>query len=229
MTPQNNIAPNDVLQLDIVSDVICPWCYIGKRKLDQALHQVDMKVNLAWRPFQLDPTTPAEGVDRQQQMKRKFGEAQAKQIGKNIIVAAQGTGIEFAFDKQRRTPNTLNAHRLIRWAASTGQQHQVAESLFSRYFEYGEDVGREDVLLRIATEHNMDATLIAELLASDADIDTIRNDDARARDFGVSGVPAFLVAGKFMLMGAQDCDVLLNFFRKAKDKLAQQAQKEKTN
>ena len=146
-----------VLQLDVISDVICPWCFIGKRKLDAALAQLEgVQVNLMWRPFQLNPTTPPEGYDREQQMKRKFGPDGGKQIFKNVLAAAEGTGIEWNFEKITRTPNTLNAHRLIRWAASTGQQHQIAEALFSAYFEQAQDVSDVAVLLEIAGMHGMD-------------------------------------------------------------------------
>ena len=216
-----------VLQLDIISDVICPWCFIGKRKLDAALCELeDLKVNLIWRPFQLDPTTPPDGYDRRKQMEKRFGSDGARKLADNILAAADGTGINFAFDKIDRTPNTLNAHRLIRWAASTGRQHQVAESLFYRYFELGEDVGQKQVLLDIAAENEMDTDLVARLLDSDADVQETRNDDAAARDLGVAGVPAFLAGGKFLLLGAQDSDRLTRFFKKADEKLAVQATEE---
>ena len=216
-----------VLQLDIISDVICPWCFIGKRKLDAALFELeDLKVNLIWRPFQLDPTTPPDGYDHRKQMEKRFGSDGARKLADNILAAADGTGINFAFDKIDRTPNTLNAHRLIRWAASTGRQHQVAESLFCRYFELGEDVGQKQVLLDIAAENEMDTDLVARLLDSDADVQETRNDDAAARDLGVAGVPAFLAGGKFLLLGAQDSDRLTRFFKKADEKLAVQATEE---
>ena len=212
-----------VLHLDIISDVICPWCFIGKRKLDAALGELeDLRVNLIWRPFQLDPTTPPDGYDRRKEMEKKFGADGARKLADNILAAADGTGINFAFDQIERTPNTLNAHRLIRWAASTGSQHQVAEALFCRYFERGEDVGRKDVLLDIATENGMDTELVGRLLDSEADVQETRNDDAAARDLGVAGVPAFLAGGKFLLLGAQDSDRLKRFFKKADEKLSTQ-------
>ena len=209
------------MQLDVISDVICPWCFIGKRNLDAALTQLrDVRINLMWRPYQLDPKTPPEGYDRETQMKRKFGPDGAKQIYKNIMSAAQGTGINFAFDKITRTPNTLNAHRLIRWAASTQQQHDIAEALFVAYFEKGLDIGDVKILLEIAAAYDMDIQLLADLFASDTDIDTTRNDDAAARDLGIAGVPAFLAGGKFVLSGAQEPAYLLKFIAKAQSKLA---------
>ena len=221
-TIDTNLPPQEtpILQLDVISDVVCPWCFIGKRNLDKALSQLtDIRINLMWRPYQLDPKTPPEGYDRATQMKRKFGTDGAKQIYQNILAASEGTGINFAFDKITRTPNTLNAHRLIRWAASTDQQHVIAEALFVAYFEQGLDVGDTAVLLDIAEAHDMDTKLLADLLASDADIETTRNDDAAARDLGIAGVPTFLAGGKFMLSGAQDPDYLLRFFSKAQSKL----------
>jgi predicted DsbA family dithiol-disulfide isomerase len=209
------------MQLDVISDVICPWCFIGKRNLDGALTQLrDVRINLMWRPYQLDPKTPPEGYDRETQMQRKFGPDGAKQIYKNIMSAAQGTGINFAFDKITRTPNTLNAHRLIRWAASTQQQHDIAEALFVAYFEKGLDIGDVKILLEIAAAYDMDTQLLADLFASDTDIDTTRNDDAAARDLGIAGVPAFLAGGKFVLSGAQEPAYLLKFIAKAQSKLA---------
>lgn len=212
-----------VLQLDVISDVICPWCFIGKRKLDAALAQLEnVQVNLMWRPFQLDPNTPPEGYDRKEQMKRKFGPDGGKQIFKNVLAAAEGTGIEWDFEAITRTPNTLNAHRLIRWAASTGQQHQIAEALFSAYFEQARDISDVAVLLEIAGLHGMDVPLLADLFQTENDIEATRNDDAAARELGVHGVPAFLAGGKFLLMGAQEPEYLNRFIEKARQKLTVQ-------
>ena len=219
--PQATPAP--VMQLDVISDVICPWCFIGKRKLDAALAQVDdFQINLMWRPFQLDPTTPPEGHDRKQQMIRKFGPDAGKQIFKNVLAAAEGIGINWNFDKITRTPNTLNAHRLIRWAASTGEQHQIAEALFCAYFEQALDIGDVAVLLDIGEKHGLERDLLVDLFASDRDMEQTRNDDAAARELGVTGVPAFLAGGKFMLMGAQEPEYLNLFLNKARQKLAVQ-------
>ena len=219
-SPENQIP---VMQLDVISDVICPWCFIGKRKLDAALTQVsDFQINLMWRPYQLDPTTPPEGHDRKQQMIRKFGPDADKQIFKNVLAAAEGTGINWNFNKITRTPNTLNAHRLIRWAASTGQQHQMAEALFCAYFEQALDIGDVDVLLDIGEAQGLERALLVDLFASDRDVEQTREDDAAARDLGVTGVPAFLAGGKFMLMGAQEPEYLNLFLDKARQKLAVQ-------
>ena len=212
-----------VLQLDVISDVICPWCFIGKRKLDAALESLkDVRVNLMWRPYQLYPDTPMEGADLTAKMKQRYGEEGAKQMRENIKAAAEGTNINFAFDKIKITPNTMNAHRLIRWAASTGQQHMIAEALFSAHFEQGRNIGNIAVLLEIAGLHGMDVPLLAELFDGENDIEATRNDDAAARDLGVHGVPAFLAGGKFLLMGAQEPEYLNRFIEKARQKLAVQ-------
>ena len=223
MTDAQSETGLPILQLDVISDVICPWCYIGKRKLDAALNEVtDFKINLMWRPYQLYPDTPMEGADLSAKMKARYGEDGARQMRDNIKAAAEGTNINFAFDKVQKTPNTLNAHRLLRWAASTGQQHQIAEALFSAHFEQGLFIGDVAVLLDIAGQHGMDVSLLAELFESDRDIAQTRNDDASARDLGVHGVPAFLAGGKFLLMGAQEPEYLNKFLTKARAKLAVQ-------
>lgn len=209
-----------VLQLDVISDVICPWCFIGKRKLDAALAGLDdVRVNLMWRPYQLYPDTPMEGADLSAKMKERYGEEGAKQMRENIKVAADGTNINFAFEHIKITPNTLNAHRLIRWAASTGQQHAIAEALFSAHFEQGKNIGDVVVLLEIAGQHGLDVPLLADLYKGDKDIEATRSDDAAARELGVHGVPAFLAGGKFLLMGAQEPEYLHKFIAKARQKL----------
>ena len=187
-----------VLQLDVISDVICPWCFIGKRKLDAALESLtDVRINLMWRPYQLYPDTPTEGADLTAKIKQRYGEEGVKKMRENIKVAAEGTNIDFAFEKIKITPNTMNAHRLIRWAASTGQQHMIAEALFSAHFEQGRNIGDVAVLLEIAGLHGMDVLLLAELFEGNNDIEATRNDDAAARDLGVHGVPAFSPAASF--------------------------------
>ncbi len=211
-----------ILQLDIISDVICPWCFIGKRKLDMALQQIDdYQINLIWRPYQLDPKTPPEGYDRHLQMQRKFGKNGAQALSQKIIAASAGTNIDFAFEKITRTPNTLNAHRLIRWAGEYGAQHHIAEDLFQRYFEQGQDISDKAVLLEIAAAHNMNVEDIGARFETERDVQAIREDDAAARDMNVTGVPAFLVAGRFMMMGAQEPETLAHYFRRAAAKLAQ--------
>lgn len=200
------------MQLDIISDTICPWCYIGKKRLDRALaERPDLKLDIHWRAFQLDPSVPHEGIDRKTYLTRKFG-ASGASLFKAVAEAGASDGIKFAFEKIARTPNTLDSHRLIRWAANVDKQDAVVTLLFQRYFEEGQDIGDKDVLLGVADAVGMDRVLVEELLDSDADIDLIQKDDAIARSMGIGGVPCFLVNQKFVLMGAQEPQTLLRIF-----------------
>jgi predicted DsbA family dithiol-disulfide isomerase len=208
------------LQLDIISDFVCPWCFIGKRKLDVALQRdMSFEINLVWRPYRLDPRLPAGGVDRDTYMKQKFGATAMRGITDKIKAAAEGTGIHFNFEAIKRTPNTTNAHRLTRWAGFLGKQHAVAEDLFVAYFEQGLDIGNDEVLIDIGMKHGFNPIELAASLSGADDIDLIDNQDAQARNAGVTGVPALLMGGKFLLMGAQDPDYLNMIFSKAVEKL----------
>ncbi|WP_334129151.1 DsbA family oxidoreductase [Sneathiella sp.] len=204
------------MKIDIISDTVCPWCFIGKRKLEAALAaRPDLAVEIAWHPFQLNPEVPEGGADRETFTARKFGSAErAKQIYDNVKIAGQAFDIDFKFDDIKRTPNTLNSHRLIRWAHTAGCQDEVVEILFRRYFLEGEDIGDAEVLVATAREAGMDADLVAELLAKDADKDLIRTEDSRVREMGISGVPFFIIDGRYALSGAQDPDVFHSVFDK---------------
>eukprot|EP00435_Cladocopium_sp_Y103_P076572 s1_g311.t1 len=183
------------MQLDVISDTVCPWCYIGKKRLDKAVEAWDRKdvdIAISWRPYQLDATIPAEGVDRQKYYERKFGSERAKEAGKMISELGEKEGINFAFDKIKRSPNTLDSHRLVRWAGTAGLQMEAVELLFKRYFEEGEDVGNAEVLIEVASDIGMDANLVKELLATDSDRKQVEYEDHLAREMGVTGVPCFL-------------------------------------
>lgn len=207
------------LQIDIISDPICPWCFIGKRKLDAALVKLsDISINLIWRPFQLNPATPREGVDYRAQMARKFG-AGLEALTARINDANIGTGIRFNFGAISVVPNTLNAHRLIYWSGADNKQHEVIEALFSAYFERGIDIGDSAVLLDIAESAELSCADIAPRLESDLDCDTIRHADARARDQGIGGVPAIVLGQAFVISGAQEPDRLIQLIRKASTRL----------
>ncbi|MDC3402061.1 DsbA family oxidoreductase [Alphaproteobacteria bacterium] len=210
-----------ILHLDIISDFICPWCFIGKRKLDRALGNVSgFQINLAWRPFRLDPTIADEGEDRKEYLTRKFGAPKSKKFASTVQDAAAGTDIQFAFDKITRTPNTLNAHRLVRWSGEYGLQHAIADDLFSAYFEHGKDIGDFNTLIEIGVKYAMDETVLRAKFASNEDVSETRQLDAQARGAGVTGVPAFLMGGKFLLVGAQEPEYLNQIFSKAVVKLA---------
>lgn len=195
-----------IMKIDIVSDTVCPWCFIGKRKLEKALAQrPDLDVEITWRPFQLHPDMPLEGADRKEFIAQKFGSHErAKELYSNVKTAGEAVEIPFNFDKIERSPNTLNSHRLLRWSESAGCQDAVAEILFRRFFIDGEDLGDQTVLIAAAKEAGMDSDLVEELLKNDTDLETVRQEDQMARQMGVSGVPYFIIDDKYALSGAQD-------------------------
>lgn len=208
------------MKIDIISDTICPWCYIGEKKFEKAIELVheerpDVKFDVRWRPFQLHPETPIEGVDRKKSMKRKFGDGpHLKAMSDNLKNAGTEAGIAFNFEAQDKTPNTLNSHRLIRWSESAGCQPEIVEALFKAYFIEGRDIGNADVLVDIAKSCGMDADLVADLLTKDTDMDLVRHEDNQARELGISGVPTFLINDGFMVGGAQEPETLARLFLK---------------
>ncbi|MBG50858.1 MAG: DsbA family oxidoreductase [Alphaproteobacteria bacterium] len=214
------------MQLDVISDTVCPWCYIGKKRLDRAMAAWDRKdvtIAVDWRPYQLDPTIPAEGVDRQKYMEKKFGTERAKSAGKVIAEYGEMEGINFAFDKIKRSPNTLDSHRLVKWAGSAGKQLEAVELLFKRYFEDGADVGSHGVLLEVAADIGMDKDQVRNLLESDTDRQVIEYEDHMAREMGVTGVPFFLFEKKFSVVGAQEVDTLTKVFTRVQERLVEGA------
>ncbi|MBL8700175.1 MAG: DsbA family oxidoreductase [Alphaproteobacteria bacterium] len=203
--------------IDIVSDVICPWCFIGKRRLERALQlapQADLEIT--WRPFQLNPDFPPEGMDRAEYLRAKFGDANGGNMYQRLRAAAAPDGIDFAFEKIRRTPNTLKPHRLIRWAAGAGRQDAMVEALFRGYFLEGENLSDDGTLVRLAQSAGADPAAAAAYLASDQDVETIRQEDAFARQVGITGVPCFIVDRKFALSGAQPPEALIELFEHAR-------------
>jgi len=198
------------MQIDVISDTICPWCYIGKRRLERALGLRPQKsFEVRWRPFQLDPGMPASGIDRREHLAQKFGSLEKlKPVQAALEQAGLELGIPFAFDRIQRTPNTLNSHRLIRWSHSLGLQDDMVEGIFRAYFVEGQDIGDTAVLARIGDAIGMDGELVEELLNSDADIESVTQQDSMARKFGVQGVPSFLIGGRSLIMGAEDPQTL---------------------
>jgi predicted DsbA family dithiol-disulfide isomerase len=194
-----------MITLDILSDPVCPWCYIGKAHLDRALEaRPDHPFRIAWHPFQLNPDMPPEGMDRRAYLEAKFGgKTAAAAIYARIDAAAQGAGLEIDWSTIDRAPNTLDAHRLIHWAGREGRQTAVVAALFRAYFREGRDIGDRAVLLGIAGAAGLDAAMTERLFESGADADDIRARDAHARDRGVTGVPTFVVANRHVVPGAQ--------------------------
>lgn len=210
--------PRRSIAIDVVSDAVCPWCYIGKRNLEAALADLpELDVEVRWRPYQLDATIPAEGVDRKAYLQRKFG-ARVDEIYGRVKDAGAAAGIPFAFEDIARSPNTLDAHRLIRWAASAGAQDAVVERLFRDFFIEGKDIGDRAVLIEAARDCGMDPAVVADLLAGDRDKDSVREEIASAQHIGVTGVPFFILGGKLGLPGAQPPDVLKRAIDKALEK-----------
>lgn len=205
------------ITIDVVSDVVCPWCFIGQKKLDQALALVpDIHVTINWRPYQLDSTIPKGGVDRQAYMVAKFGSREKiDQIHRRIEAIGQDLGIAFDFGAIKIASNTLDAHRLIRWAGATSAdtQGRLARNLFSAYFEQGRDIGDADVLSELAGASGMDTAVTAALLASPADMEDVQQEIATAAQMGITGVPCFLLDRRYALMGAQEPEPIADAIR----------------
>ena len=195
-----------MITLDIISDPICPWCYIGKARLDQAIAETGIDpFDVNWRIFQLNPEMPAQGMDRKAYLEAKFGGPEgAERVYSHVRTVAKETGLDLKFDAIPRTPNTFDAHRLIRWAKATGHQSEVVQELFQRYFEQGQDISDRDTLLDAAEAAGMEREIVERLLASDADRAELEAEEEAARQMGVTGVPCFIIGGRYVLQGAQD-------------------------
>ncbi|HEX4636578.1 MAG TPA: DsbA family oxidoreductase [Rhizomicrobium sp.] len=199
------------MQIDVISDTVCPWCFIGKRRLMRAMAlRPDIAFDIKWRPYRLDPTVPKTGMDRQAYMRAKFGDDPMKIVEMHKLIAAEGAkdGIEFDFAAIQRRPDTLDSHRLIRWAEANGVQDDVVERLFIAYFENGEDIGDVRVLADIADLCGMDGVEVAEMLEGDTDRALVEREDQIAHEMGVTGVPAMIFGGKLAVSGARDAELL---------------------
>ncbi|MCR9134466.1 MAG: DsbA family oxidoreductase [Alphaproteobacteria bacterium] len=206
------------INVDVVSDVMCPWCYVGKRRLETALADLPdhVQVDVHWRPFQLDSTLPKEGKDRQLYLSEKFGGTdRAREFYGTIAEAGRAENIPFDFDAIAVSPNTLDAHRLIRWSAmeAPGVQDRLVEALFRAYFVQGKHIGDNAVLLEAAEEAGMDRAVAETLLQGDADRTEVETEIETARKMGVTGVPCFILDNKYAVMGAQPAEVLANAIR----------------
>ncbi len=202
--------------LDFISDVVCPWCWIGLRNLRTALDELgdDIAVDITFRPFFLDAGIPEGGLDYHAYMDRKFPDKEARAAGlAHLQQAGAAVGIDFRFDKITRRPNTLDAHRLIHWAQGQGKGWAVKEALFAAFFTNGIDVGDRAELVRIGTAQGMDGDVLETLFAQDRDADQIRREVAEAQNIGVRGVPTFIVARKRGVSGAQAPQILEKLLR----------------
>jgi predicted DsbA family dithiol-disulfide isomerase len=206
------------ITIDIVSDVVCPWCYLGKARLDLAIAEVqdEVSVDINWRPYQLNPDYPAEGVDQKQALEEKLGgKERVEQAHATLTALGKDVGIHFDFAAITVGPNTLDAHRVSLWAHAEGREFQekVVNLLFKANFEDGRNIGDHAVLADIAEQAGMDRKVIETLLASDADKDTVKAEIDAARQMGVNGVPFFILDQQYAISGAQTPDILVNALR----------------
>jgi predicted DsbA family dithiol-disulfide isomerase len=205
------------MQIDVVSDIVCPWCFIGKRRLERALEmRPEIAFDVQWRPYQLDPDIPREGADRAQYMRAKFGDGpRVRAMSDALKAEGLREEIAFAFDRIDRRPNTIDGHRLIRWAASAGLQDAVVERLFAAYFLEARDIGDPAVLEFLAADVGMDSVQVAELLAEDTDRAAVEREARLAGEMGITGVPTFIFASRYVLSGAREPEVLVQVIDKA--------------
>jgi predicted DsbA family dithiol-disulfide isomerase len=202
-------APASV-HIDVVSDVVCPWCYIGKRRLEAAIAlNPDLDVTINWRAYFLNPWIPREGVERRTYLETKFGSvARYGVIAERVVAAAAMEGLVYAPDKVSRQPNTLDCHRLILWSRSVTDPARVKQRLMELYFAEGADLTDAKVLIQAAVDCGMDGDLVRRLLASDADVDRIENDASSAKEAGIDGVPTFIFGSSVIVTGAQSPEYL---------------------
>ncbi|MBX3570258.1 MAG: DsbA family oxidoreductase [Rhizobiaceae bacterium] len=205
------------ISIDLVSDMVCPWCYVGQKRVEKAIGALpDIDVTVRWRPYQLDPTIPPAGKDRRAYMLAKFGsEQRIREIHARIEPIGAAEGIDFDFDAIKVAPNTLDAHRVVRWAsnAAPGVQNDLVKRLFKLYFEEGADIGDHAILARAAGEAGMDASVIEAMLPADADRDEVVQEIQTASRMGITGVPCFLLEGRYAVVGAQDTATLVDAIR----------------
>ena len=220
-------ATDPAMQIDVVSDTACPWCFIGKRRLMRAIAQrPHIPFDVKWRPYRLDPTVPKGGADRAAYMRAKFGDDPMKIVEMYKLIAAEGAkdGIEFDFAAIARRPDTLDSHRLIRWAQGHGVQDEVVERLFIAYFENGEDIGDVRVLADIADLCGLDGVEIARMLESNSDIAMVEREDRLAHEMGVTGVPAMIFGNRLAVSGAREPELLLSVIDRVAAMAAEQPQ-----
>lgn len=213
-----------MIRLDIISDVVCPWCHVGKAYLDRALEaRADHPFSLEWHPFQLNPDMPAGGMDRRAYLELKFGGRDgAVRAHAPLVEHAAQAGVALNLDLIRTTPNSLDAHRLIHWAGLEGRQTPMVSALFRAYWTEGRDIGDIEVLADIAGEVGLDRAMMLRLLQGDADRDAIRARDAHARARGVSGVPTFVIANRHVVQGAQPTAAWLEIIDELVEKLKEE-------
>ncbi|MDR3525263.1 MAG: DsbA family oxidoreductase [Acetobacteraceae bacterium] len=207
----NIMAPKRAkMQVEVVHDLVCPWCYLGLKRLLRTLaSRPDIQAELIWRPFLLNPDMPRAGMARADYVARKFGgEERAKRLYASIAEIGIAEGIPFRFERIRRTPSSIDAHRLVRWADAHGRGTHMVEALFAAHFCDGRDIGDWQVLIAIAGACGLDAMAAHAFLHSDAESDAIHAENLRAHRLGINGVPCFVIAGRHAIAGAQEPEVI---------------------
>ena len=207
----NVLAPPKArLGIEVVHDLVCPWCYLGVRRLMRTLaRRPDLLTELAWRPFLLNPDMPRSGMARTDYVVRKFGgEERARRLYASISELGRAEGIPFRFDRIRRTPSSVDAHRLVRWAGRFGAAGEMVEALFAAHFTDGRDIGDQGVLASIAASCGLRSAVARAFLSSDAEVDIVHADNLRAHRLGINGVPCFVVGGRHAIAGAQEPEVI---------------------
>jgi predicted DsbA family dithiol-disulfide isomerase len=194
------------MPIDVVSDIVCPWCFIGKRRLEKALAlRPEIAAEVRWRPYFLNDWIPREGIDRKTYLETKFGSVERyAAIAERVAAAARSEGLDYALDKIARQPNTLDCHRLILWARSTSDPGRMKQRLMELYFSEGADLTDPEVLVGAAVDCGMDADLVRKLLAGDADVERVETEARSAKEAGVDGVPCFVFGNVLAVSGAQD-------------------------
>ena len=211
-------APGTEWRLDVISDVICPWCYIGKRRLEKALALLapEFRFTVGWRPFELNPDMPRQGMARSAYRARKFGSPErAKALDAQVAAAGAEEGLRFHFDRISKTPNTFDAHRLIWLAGREGDQNAVANGLFEAYFVEGRDVGEAEVLVEVAAGAGLDPARVRAFLAGEEGVEEVRRDETAARRAGIDGVPSFVLDGWVLFSGAVPAEPLADALKRA--------------
>ncbi|ARQ01747.1 DsbA family oxidoreductase [Pseudorhodoplanes sinuspersici] len=213
------------VRIDVVSDVVCPWCFIGKRRLEQAIAlNPDIPVEVHYHPFFLNDWIPAEGISREQYLTTKFGSPERyKDIAQRVSAAAAEDGLVYAIDKVSRQPNTTDSHRLIHWAALEGKAPEMKQRLMELYFSEGADLSDKAVLVKAAADIGLDADAVAKKLDGNEDLDAVSQRVEAAKSAGIQGVPFFIVDNAFALSGAQAPDQLAAVIQRAANERAQKA------
>ncbi len=204
------VPPRARLQIEVVFDLVCPWCYLGTRRLRRALRaRPDILVDILWRPFLLNPDIPSAGLPRQEFMTRKFGgEERARRLHATIAELGRAEGVPFRFERILRMPSSLDAHRLVRFAAREGLGDAMVDTLFHGHFVEGADLGHIETLVHLAARAGLDSTQAHLFLESSADADAVHAENLRAHRLGINGVPCFVLEGRHAIAGAQEPEVL---------------------